>query len=311
MSASTLERPAPAPAQPDRKFTLLGRSPQDTAAGFWNYLLLIVAIAASFLPVYWMFVVSTGTDVTLTKMPPALLPEGQIMQNINVVLGRVDDTSGRNFSDAAFGQSFVNSVIVTIIVTAALLFFCSLAGFAFAKLRFRGRDKLMLIVILTLTIPNQLGIVALYIIISKLHWNGQLPAVIVPGLVSAFGVFYMRQYIEDAIPDEIIESARVDGASIFRVYWNIVVPTIRPAFGVLGLLTAVGTWNEFQWALVALGQSEHKTIGVALSDLASGTYVKYRVVLAGSLLATLPLLALLVVAGKQIVRGIMEGAVKA
>lgn len=297
-------------APKSRKATLMGRSPQDTAARPWNYVLLTVAIIAAAFPIYWMFVVSTGTDADLSR--PAyegLIPGDNFMHNVGVVLGNVSE-QGRSYANARFADSFVNSIFVTAIVTTAMLFFCSLAGFAFAKLRFRGRDKLMIIVILTLTIPNQLGIVALFIVVSELGWGGKLIAVIVPGLVSAFGVFYMRQFIEDSVPDELIESGRVDGASIFRVYWNIVLPIIRPALGVLGLLTAVGTWNEFQWALIVLN-GEEKTIGVALSDLASGNYVKYRIVLAGSFLATVPLILLLFVAGKQIVKGIMEGAVKA
>ena len=295
---------------PRRKAALMGRSPQDTAAGAWNYVLLILAIVGSAFPIYWMFIVSTGTDVYLAKIPPPVLPGSNFAHNIGVVLGRASE-EGRSYNNAQFGSSMVNSVIVTVIVTAATLFFCSLAGFAFAKLRFKGRDVLMVIVILTLTIPNQLGIVALFIIISKFGWQQQLVAVIVPALVSAFGVFYMRQFIEDSVPDELVESARVDGASTFRVYWNIVLPIIRPALGVLGLLTAVGAWNEFQWALISLGSGNHPTVGVALSRLASGNYVKYRIVLAGSLLATLPLILLLAIGGKQIVQGIMEGAIKA
>ncbi|KGM13263.1 carbohydrate ABC transporter permease [Cellulomonas bogoriensis] len=300
----------PTDGSPRRKAALLGRSPQDTSAGFWNYLLLITAILGSAFPLYWMFVVATGTDATLARIPPQVVPGDNFLHNVGVVLGNVSE-QGRSYANAQFASSMVNSVIVTTLVTAGMLFFCSLAGFAFAKLKFKGRDKLMVIVILTLTIPNQLGVVALYIIISQFGWEGQLVSVIVPGLVTAFGVFYMRQFIQDSVPDELIESARVDGASTFRVYWNLVLPIVRPALGVLGLLTAVGTWNEFQWALIALGGTDNKTIGVALSDLASGNYVRYRIVLAGSFLATLPLILLLFVAGKQIVRGIMEGAVKA
>lgn len=296
-------------AAPRKKAALMGRSPQDTKASIWNYVFLIVAILASAFPIYWMLVVSTGTDATLAQIPPQVIPGDNFIHNMGVVLGNASE-AGRSYDNARFGPSMVNSVIVTSIVTASTLFFCSLAGFAFAKLRFKGRDALMVTVILTLTIPNQLGIVALYIIINEFGWTGQLVAVIVPALVSAFGVFYMRQFIEDSIPDELVESARVDGASTFRVYWSIVLPIVRPALGVLGLLTAVGIWNEFQWALIALNGQDY-TIGVALSKLASGNYVKYRIVLAGSLLATLPLIVLLVVAGKQIVRGIMEGAVKA
>ena len=137
-----------------------------------------------------------------------------------------------------------------------MLFFCSLAGFAFAKLRFRGRNALMFVVILTLTVPNQLGVVALYILMGKLGWNGTLLAVIAPGLVTAFGVFYMRQFIGHAVPDELVESARIDGALTMRVYWSIVLPAIRPALAVLGLLTFVVTWNDFQWPLITLGGTD-------------------------------------------------------
>lgn len=296
----------------------LGRSPQDTPASPWNYVFLAVAILGSAFPIYWMFVIASGTDETLARVPPDVIPKSfaNLQHNIQMVLGLTTEqvpgaSSGRTYTAADFTNAFVNSVLVTALVTVGMLFFCSLAGFAFAKLRFKGRDPLMVIVLLTMTIPNQLGVVALYIVMSRLGWTEQLVSVIVPGLVSAFGVFYMRQFITDSVPDELVESARVDGASTFRVYWNLVLPIIRPALGVLGLLTAVGTWNEFQWALITLGTGEHPTIGVALSRLASGTYVKYRIVIAGSLLATLPLIILLFVAGKQIVKGIMEGAMKA
>ena len=299
------------------KAAYLGRSPQDTPASPWNYVFLVVAILVSAFPIYWMFVISSGTDQTLAHVPPDVIPKSfaNLSHNVQMVLGLTSEqvsgaSSGRTYTAADFTNAFVNSILVTTIVTAGMLFFCSLAGFAFAKLRFKGRDPLMVIVLLTLTIPNQLGVVALYIVMVRLGWQEQLIAVIVPALVSAFGVFYMRQFIQDSVPDELVESARVDGASTFRVYWNLVLPIVRPALGVLGLLTAVGTWNEFQWALIVLGSGPNPTIGVALSRLASGNYVKYRIVIAGSLLATLPLILLLFVAGKQIVKGIMEGALK-
>jgi len=146
---------------------------------------------------------------------------------------------------------------------------------------------------------------------QTLGWIGTLFAVTIPSLVSAFGVFYMRQFIEDAIPDEIIESARVDGASTFRVYTAIVLPTLRPALGVLGLIAAVGAWNEYIWALVAVGGTTWQTIGPALHNLRAGSVPKTSIILTGSFLATIPVVILLFIAGRQIVRGIMDGAVKA
>ncbi|MEU8260691.1 carbohydrate ABC transporter permease [Micromonospora sp. NPDC048999] len=279
----------------------MGRAPQDTAAGVGSYLLLAVTFLFGAFPLYWMFVIATSTDEALAKLPPAVVPGDQFLVNLREVF---------SLQDVYFAASLVNSVIVSTVVTASVLFFCSLAGFAFAKLRFKGSKALMLFVVLTLTVPNQLGIVALYIVMGKLGWNGTLLAVIAPGLVTAFGVFYMRQFIVNSVPDELVESARMDGATTMRVYATIVLPAIRPALAVLGLLTFVATWNDFQWPLITLSGSDYPTSMVAVSDLASGNYVIYRRVLAGAFVATIPLLVMLFVGGRQIVRGIMEGAVK-
>ncbi|MBY8870842.1 carbohydrate ABC transporter permease [Micromonospora sp. PLK6-60] len=301
MTAVTVPPPAAAPVR-RRRAALLGRAPQDTPAGIGTYLLLAVTMLFAAFPLYWMFVIATSTDEALAKLPPAVLPGDRFLVNLREVF---------SLQDVYFAASLVNSAIVSIVVTASVLFFCSLAGFAFAKLRFRGSNALMVFVVLTLTVPNQLGIVALYIVMGKLGWNGTLLAVIAPGLVTAFGVFYMRQFIVNSVPDELVESARMDGASTMRVYANIVLPAIRPALAVLGLLTFVATWNDFQWPLITLSGTDYPTSMVAISDLASGNYVIYRRVLAGAFVATIPLLVMLFIGGRQIVRGIMEGAVKA
>ena len=284
-----------------RRSREIGRAPQDTRGSWKTYLALTAALALSAFPLYWMFVIATSTEEAISKIPPSVVPGGQLLTNLREVF---------TMQDVYFTASLINSVIVATVVTASVLFFCSLAGFAFAKLRFRARNALMIVVILTLTVPNQLGVVALYILMGKLGWNGTLLAVIAPGLVSAFGVFYMRQFIQHAVPDELVESARIDGALTMRIYWSVVLPAIRPALAVLGLLTSVATWNEFQWPLITLGGTEFPTSMVALSDLASGNYVIYRRVLAGAFAATVPLLVLLLIGGRQLVRGIMEGAVK-
>jgi len=279
----------------------VGRAPASTPGSFWTYLFLSLVILFSAFPLYWMVVIASGTDADLAKIPPQLLPGGQLLNNVNEVF---------TLKNVYFVQSLGNSFVVSSIVTFSVLFFCSLAGFAFAKLRFAGRNALMVIVVLTLTVPNQLGVVALYILMGELGWNGTLVAVIVPGLVTAFGVFYMRQFILEAVPDELIEAGRIDGATTLRIYWSVVLPAIRPAMAVLGLLTFVATWNDFQWPLITLGGTYYPTSMVALSDLASGNYVLYRRVLAGAFVATIPLLVMLFIGGRQIVRGIMEGAVK-
>lgn len=292
----------PVPATGAERFHRFGHGvPQDRPASALTYVALLITMALSAFPLYWAFVVGSSTDEELAKIPPNVVPGDNLSSNVRAVFEN---------ENVRFVESMWNSVIVTFTVTASVLFFCSLAGFAFAKLKFKGRDPLFVALVLTMTVPTQLGSVALYILMGKLGWNGHLQAVIVPGLVTAFGVFFMRQFIVDAIPDELVDAARVDGASNFRIYRSVVLPALRPGLGVLGLLTFVATWNDFAWPLITLGGTEHPTVQVALSNLASGNFVIYSHVLAGALLATIPLLVVFVVAGKQIVKGIMEGAVK-
>jgi cellobiose transport system permease protein len=190
-----------------------------------------------------------------------------------------------------------------------VLLFSTLAGFAFAKMRFRGRDAALLLVIGTMMVPTQLGIIPLYILMNTLGLAGRLPAVILPFMVTGFGVFFMRQFISEAVPDELLEAARVDGASTLGTFWHVVVPAVRPALAVLGLFTFMTNWNEFFWPLVVLNP-DSPTVQVALSALSTGYYTDYSLVLAGTALATLPMLVLLVLFGRQIIAGIMEGAVK-
>ena len=290
----------------------MGRAPQDTPANIWHYVLLSVMFLFGVFPLYWMVVIATGTDADLAAIPPKLTPGSSLMTNLNEVFcSEFPLASGTcDTGEVYFFAGMINSLVVSIVVTASVLFFCALAGFAFAKLRFKGRNALMVVIILTVTIPNQLGIVALYIVMGKLGWNGTLLAVMVPGLVTAFGVFYMRQFTVEAVPDELVEAARVDGASTMRMFFSVVVPALRPALAVLGVLTFVATWTDFLWPFITLNNSDTPTVMVSLSDLASGNYVRYRRVLSGALLATLPLLLVLVFGGRHIVRGIMEGAVK-
>lgn len=300
------EGAGPGPTHQDapsrRKRRSWGGSPSQTPAGPLTYVALVITLLLSAFPLYWMFVVGSSTDEKLAQLPPDLVPGRHFMDNVHQVF---------DAENAFFAKAMLNSLIVSVLITVSVLFFCSLAGFAFAKLKFPGRNVLMVLLIATMTIPNQLGQVALYIIVGKLGWNQQLPAVVVPGLVTAFGVFYMRQYIEDAIPDELVEAARVDGASTLRIYWSVVLPTLRPAVGVLGLLTFVAAWNDFQWPFIVLYGGDQLTVPVSLSVLASGQFIVYSRMMAGAAVATIPLIVVFIVAGKQIVAGIMDGAVKA
>jgi cellobiose transport system permease protein len=263
--------------------------------------LLVLGAALSVFPLYFMFVVATRTNDVIGGLPPVLTPGGAIGDNVDRLLAN---------QDAHFLRGLGNSVLVSAAVTISVVVFSSLAGFAFAKLRFRGRNALLLTIIATMAIPVQLGLIPLYILMVKLGWVGELKAVVVPFLVSGFGVFMMRQYAAQAVSDELIEAARVDGCNTLRIFWNVVLPAVRPAAAVLGLFTFMQTWNDFLWPYSVLNQDQ-PTVQLSLATLSSGYYSDYAQIFAGTALATLPLLAVFVLFGRQIIGGIMEGALKA
>ncbi|WP_395107864.1 carbohydrate ABC transporter permease [Actinomadura sp. SCN-SB] len=266
-----------------------------------TYLALIVALVLSIFPIYWMIVVATRSNDVVSDVPPPVLPGGQFFDNA----GRLFDNP-----DAYFAQGLLNSAIASGAVTISTVFFASLAGFAFAKLRFRGKNALLLTIIATMMIPVQMGIIPLYMIMVKIGWQGGLQAVIVPFLVTGFGVFMMRQYTQQAVPDELIEAARVDGCTTFGIYWRVVLPALRPAAGVLGLLTFMQTWNEFMWPLAVLSP-ENPTVQVSINNLSNAYFSDYTLMFAGTTFAVLPLLVVFIIFGRQIIGGIMEGAIKA
>ncbi|KOX09395.1 carbohydrate ABC transporter permease [Micromonospora profundi] len=267
-----------------------------------TYLALVVAAGLSVFPIWWMFVVASRTNDAMGQLPPPITPGGNLGANIS----RLFDNT-----DAYFLTGLINSTVVATTVTVSVVFFSSLAGFAFAKLRFRGRNALLLVIIATMMVPTQLGVIPLYMLMSKLQWNDRLPAVIVPVLVTGFGVFMMRQYAGQAISDELIEAARMDGCGTARIWWHVVVPALRPAAAVLGLLTFMTTWNDFLWPYAVLNDPANPTVQLSLRALSDGYYQDMSQVFTGTAIATLPLLLVFVLFGRQIIGGIMEGAVKA
>jgi cellobiose transport system permease protein len=277
------------------------------SAGLWEaspltYLGLILAVVLSVFPIVWSFIIASRDNAAVAQLPPPFTPGPNFGANVARLLAN---------SDAAFLYGLANSIFVSSVVTASVVFFSTLAGFAFAKLRFRGANALLLVIIVTMMVPTQLGIIPLYILMVKLGWTGTLQAVMVPFLVKGFGVFMMRQYAASAVSAELVEAARVDGCSTWRIYWNVVLPALRPAAAVLGLLTFMETWNEFLWPYIVL-DSDTPTVQVSLQILATGYYkTDYVQVFTGTALAIVPLLLVFVVFGRQIIGGIMEGSVKA
>ncbi|RDI34742.1 carbohydrate ABC transporter permease [Lentzea flaviverrucosa] len=265
------------------------------------YATLLVGIALSAFPLYWLFVVATRSNDVVGDWPPPLAPGPNLWDNLGRLFGA---------EDANFLLGMWNSLLTSAVVTVSVVFFSSLAGFAFAKLKFRGRNGLLLVILATMMIPVQMGIIPLYMIMVELGWQNRMEAVVVPALVSAFGVFLMRQYAEQAVPDELIEAARIDGCSTFRIFWTIVLPALRPGAAVLALTTFMGTWNEFLWPLAVL-EADNPTVQFSLSQLSTTYYTDYTLMFTGALVATVPLLLVFIAFGRQIIGGIMEGAVKA
>jgi cellobiose transport system permease protein len=266
--------------------------------GVLSYAVLIVTAVISILPLYWTVIAASRTNAEITRTPPPLTPGGNLISNIREAASQVDMV-----------QALVNSVIVSGSIALGTVLFCTLAGFAFAKLRFRGSTVLLVIVLATMMVPSQLGIIPLFMLIAKLHWVNHLQAVILPTVVSAFGVFLMRQYLIQALPDELVDAAVMDGASTFRIFRSIVIPTARPAMAVLGMLTFLMAWNDFFWPIIAL-TSQNPTVQVALNSLGNGYVPDESVIMAGTLVGTVPVLIVFALVGKQIVGGIMRGAIK-
>jgi len=263
------------------------------------YALLGVMVLLSVFPLYWMFVVSTTDSATATSLPPHLLPGGNFLHLARLV-----------FDTVPFVRALINSLIVATTIGVGQAVLSALAGFAFAKLSFPGRNALFLFVVLTMTVPAQLAVIPQYLIMSKLGWVDTLQAVIVPGLVSAFGIFWMRQHISNTLDDELMHAARVDGATTWQIFWRIAFPLVRPAALVLGLFGFVYAWNDFLWPFIVLKSPERYTVQIAIKALQNNRDIDLGLAMSGSFLATLPLLVLFAFVGRRLVQGIMEGAFK-
>lgn len=263
--------------------------------------LVFVAILSIF-PLYWMIVIASRTTSDAAGFPPALLPGGNLGEHIQAAFAHPE-------ADLLLGLQ--NSFIITGTVTLSVVLISTLGGFAFAKLRFRGSKLLMATVLFSMMVPlQQLGVVPMYIMMVQLDWIDTLQAVILPFLVNGFGIFLMRQYCEQAIPDEIIEAARIDGASTFGIWWRIVLPALRPAMVVLGLLTFMLNWNEFLWPFIVLSD-ENPTIQLAIRQASTAMFnADMSMVFTCTLLSIIPIAILFLVFGRQIVHGIMEGTGK-
>lgn len=279
---------------------LKGGGGADARPHWWNYVLLGIVLVISFFPLYYALLLASSDAGAIARNPlPSLLPQGNLLSNLGKVIS----------SDINFWSAMLNSIFVATVTSLSVVFFATLAGFAFSKLRFRWRRGLLVFVIATMAVPVQLGVIPLFIIMAKIGWVGDLKAVIIPGLVTAFGVFWMTQYLEDALPFELIEAARMDGCNLMRTYWHVALPASRGAGAMLFLFTFVGSWTNFFWPFIIL-RGDSLTLPVALQQLQASYFKDYSLIMSGVVISVVPLLLLFMIVGKQLVGGIMAGAVK-
>jgi cellobiose transport system permease protein len=267
-------------------------------AGWVTYTLVALVALVSVFPLYYTIVMASHTNAEMAASTPPLLPTTSIVDNVRSALAL-----------APLNKGLVNSLVVSGAITAGTVALCTLAGFAFAKLRFRGSGLLLGICVATMMVPLQMGVIPLYMLMARLGLAGHLSAVILPSLCTAFGVFFMRQYVASAVPDELIEAAYMDGAGTLRVFWSVVVPAVRPAMAVLAMLTFLTAWNDFFWPIIVLS-TQNPTVQVSFQSLATGYAPQQSIIMAGTLYGTLPVLVVFALLGRQIVGGIMQGAVK-
>ncbi len=269
----------------------------------WRKVLIIVLLFAlallTIFPFYWMFVLATHSRESIFAVPPPLWFGDSFATNYQGLLDTLP-----------FWRNVWNSVYIAVVATVTTLFFCSLGGFGFAMYQFRYKNVLFGVLVTSLMIPQLLNIIPYYLIIKFFGWIDQPIAIWFPGMANAFGIFLMRQYIASSMPNELMDAARIDGASEFRIFWSVVMPLVRPGMATLGLLTFIAQWNNFLGPLVVLQNRETYTIPLALRSLQGLISTDWGVVMLGTALAVVPLLIMFFVASKQVIEGLTAGSVK-
>ena len=264
------------------------------------HLLLIIGAIIMATPFLWMILTSLKTNAQAFSIPPTWIPNPFVWQNYV-----------QSLQALPFGLAYVNTTYITLIVVASTLITCSMAGYSFARIRFPGRGILFVVFLATLMIPFQLTIIPQFIIMTKLGWIDSHLALIAPAaLFNAFGVFLMRQFIR-GIPIELEEAALVDGANRWTVFWRIILPLLKAPMAALGILTFMGTWNNFFNALIYLNTPELFTVQMMLNQFRGQYNTEWTLVMAGSVIAVLPILIVYVILQRQIIQGIALTGLKA
>ncbi len=271
----------------------------DRLAPWAAYLLVGVGALIMLAPFYFMFVFATHSRTEIFSLPPPLFFGDDFLTNLTILTERIP-----------FWRNLGWSLYVALASTALTLLFCSLGGYAFALFEFRFKKLLFGLVMATLLLPSFMNMIPTFMIMDVLGWIDQPRALYIPGAASAFGIFLMRQFVAASIPRDLIEAARMDGCGEIGIYTRIVLPLLKPALGTLGLITFIASWNNFIGPLIVMRSPEMYTLPLALRSLQSPVNTEWGALMAGSAIATLPLIILFILSSRQLISGLTTGAVK-
>jgi multiple sugar transport system permease protein len=271
----------------------------DRLAPLAAYVLVAVGGLIMLAPFYFMFVFASHSRTEIFSLPPPLFFGDDFLLNVKILVDRIP-----------FWRSLGWSLYVALASTGLTLLFCSMGGYAFAMFEFRFKKSLFLLVMGTMLLPSFLGMIPTFMIMDAFGWIDQPRALYIPGAASAFGIFLMRQFITASIPRDLVEAARMDGCGELSIYWRIVLPLLKPALGTLGLITFIASWNNFIGPLIVMRSPEMYTLPLALRSMQSPVNTEWGAVMAGSAIATLPLLVLFAISSRRLIDGLTAGAVK-
>jgi len=259
---------------------------------------LLAGALLALIPLVWMIAASLMRPGEASEFPPPFLPSRPTLVNYRDLFTRL-----------SLGRALGNSLLIASATTLGVLFLNSMAGYAFAKLRFPGRDRLFSLLVAALVIPAQVSMLPLFLLLRWLGLVNTYLGAVLPGTAGIIGIFLIRQFAR-AIPDDLIDAARLEGAGEFRIYWRIVLPILRPVLATLGIVTFLATWNDFVWPLVILTDESRYTLPVALASLVGEHTPDTELMMAGAVITVLPVLLLFLMLQKQYVQGITLGGVK-
>jgi multiple sugar transport system permease protein len=274
----------------------------DTRGGIARWVAYAIVGAGALVmlaPFYFMFVFATQSRTEIFSLPPPMWFGDDLVGNLKILTERLP-----------FWRNLGWSVYVALASTALTLLFCSMGGYAFACFDFRYKNALFAFVMGTMLLPGFMNMIPSFMIMDALGWIDQPRALYIPGAASAFGIFLMRQFVQTAVPRELIEAARMDGCGELGIYWRIVLPLLKPALGTLGLITFIASWNNFIGPLIVMRSPENYTLPLALRSLQSPVDTEWGALMTGSAIATIPLVILFMLSSRQLIAGLTAGAVK-